>query len=331
MTITIAQKVAPFSHRPGASCLIPGTHLVLRAFPTRLQWGEVDLHLGLTGPVEDFTVLQDLERDCVFVYGRAQEGFYRLRVQAEELVAERLFEGGLKVSGSWEGVLQKKQALQFPGTERQIPSSFERLSLGSHKAQDWDLVVRRFDLREILPVLYLLGQKTPPGSVPQPLSGTARLLELPSNCREVLAALERLCRAAFSEILVPRLQDTQYQGLCLDEVVEEEPFFLLREAFLRVRALFFQSSERFVSLLPCNPFEAGRLLGVRAPGIGTFDLEWRKKILRRALFYAEMNGSLTLQLQRQIGSLRVEGIRQSPLKPLTVEAGKRYRLDRFEK
>jgi hypothetical protein len=56
----------------------------------------------------------------------------------------------------------------------------ERLSLGNHKAQDWDLVCRRLDLKEILPTWKRLGELTPFSESNQGndlLAEVARLIE----------------------------------------------------------------------------------------------------------------------------------------------------------
>jgi hypothetical protein len=66
MNLTIAEKFCPFSHTPGSSCLIPGTWWSVQAFPTRLCFSHrdqrIEISLELTGPVELFTLEQDLEK-----------------------------------------------------------------------------------------------------------------------------------------------------------------------------------------------------------------------------------------------------------------------------
>jgi len=74
MKIKIAERLRPFSHTPGASCLIPGTCFAVTAFPTLLRIDQHEIKLKLTGPVSNFTLQQDLEKNCVFVFGKAKEG-----------------------------------------------------------------------------------------------------------------------------------------------------------------------------------------------------------------------------------------------------------------
>ncbi len=312
----------PFSHTPGASCLIPGTGAVLQAFPTLIKINQHEIRLPLTGPVADFTLMQDLEKGCVYIFGRAKEGYYRLRVEG---------------SDSGFNFIVEKGPLKPVKIEAEVPfmqrKPIERLFLGSHKGLDWDLVLRRKDLKEMLPVLFLLGQKIP--SIPsQPLKGTARLLELPEERMLLAPALSAFMSAAFSHVLVPRLFDDQYQGLASEEKVSGDPLFLVQQGAKAIRALFFRQNERRLAFLPALPipFDAGKMVGIQAPGIGEIDFEWSKKVLRRAILRPTVSGDLILDLQKELKSFRVgKKQRQKGTEPLRLEAGKTILLDQFQK
>lgn len=322
MLIKIAVRLRPFSHTPGARCVIPRSCSIIEVFPTLLRIDGREWKMPLTGPVSGFTVQQDLEKDCVFVFGRAQEGYFRLRIEAHD--------AGFRIQS-------EKGPLKGGKIHEEIPYSaktaFERLSLGSHKEQNWDALQRRGDLSEILPILFCLGQKTPQIS-PQPLTGTAQLLKLPEDRTQLGPALLIFFQAAFKSFLVPRLVDDEHQGLIPSEPVKGDPFFLLQEGAKMIRSLFFRQNERRLAFLPNLPipFHAGRLIGVQAPGIGEIDMEWSKKLLRRVILRADTSGEMILELQKEIQSFRV-GKKKKLQKgePLLVEAGKTYHLDRFEK
>lgn len=316
MKISIAQKIRPFSHRPGASCLIPGTCAIVQAFPALLRFGKEEYETLVKGPVKDFTLLQDLEKNCVFIFGKAQDTFYRFRLQASD--------GGFELFSD-----KTKERQFFPASVPfHLPPIWERLSLGSHKAQDWDLVMRRADLREILPVLFGLGQKIPL-IAPQPASGTAHLLNE--------AQLKEFCLAAFSEILVPQLSDVQHLGLLSSEKIEGNPFFVIQEAVKFIRALFFRQNERRLEFLPSLLFPEGRLIHVQAPGVGEIDLEWASRELRRVLIRPTHSGDVVLVFQKEVRSFRVKssssmrGKKYLVSEPLFLEAGKSYLLDCFQK
>jgi len=331
MKISIRERLKPFSHTPGAGCLIPGTCWEIEAFPALVRLGKkYEIALHVTGPVKDFTLEQDLEKNYVSVFGKAQEGFYRLQFQGKEggievmvVKAPKLF----LVNGS---PLRANEKLFFADEEVDffLPKICERLSLGVSKAQDWDLVLRRFDLKEILPVLYCLGQKLPLIK-PQPLCGTGKLLEE--------GHLESFCRAAFSKILVPRFIDDQHQGLSLPGIAAGNPCFLLQEAASRIRSLFFCQENDRISLLPSSSFDAGRMTKIQANGMGEIDIEWASRTLRRAILRASFTGEAILDLPKGLRSFRVRtspsqrGDRHQGGKPLMMESGKTYFFDRFHK
>ena len=329
MKIAIGERLKPFSHTPGFACLLPGTYTQVKAFPTRIQIADlVVLHLGLTGPVLGFTLQLDLEKNCIWVFGKAKEGFYRLLLKGSldgvEVVADKMPAQGLLVNGE---LLKQKASLFFPLAHSFfLPQSWERLSLGLSKEQDWDLVWRRFDLKEILPVLYGLGQKCPPVPV-GPSKGTARLLH---------TSLESFCKTAFSQLLIPRLFDNQYQGLSPEEGQGDDPSFLLAESAKWIRSLFFRQEQNCLELLPASPFDAGRMTGVQATDIGTLDLEWASRVLRRVIFRAASSTEVFLTLQKGLHSFRIRsiqsgrGVRMQSAQPLFLEEGKTYYLDQFQ-
>ena len=85
MEISIAEKLRPFSHEPGTSCLIPGTTLVMRVYPSCIQVFDLEnsppklvweTFLDVIGPVRDFTVQQDLEKMRVLVWGASSKWFF---------------------------------------------------------------------------------------------------------------------------------------------------------------------------------------------------------------------------------------------------------------
>jgi hypothetical protein len=305
--IKIVQKLRPFSHTPGASCVIPGTHSILRAYPTRLTIDDQVVPLPLSGPVAEFTLQQDLERGVVHVFGKR----FKLKIFASD-------------AGFHVGTLDLPAEIDF------LPNRpFERLSLGSHKAQEEG----RMGLKEWIPLLFCLSQKIPPVP-PQPLLGTARLLEFPEERSKLEAALEAFFKAAFKSLLVPRLIDDQYQGFSPDEPVQGSPFFLIQEGGKKIRSLFFRQNERRLSFLPHLPisFDAGRLVGLQVPGVGEIDFEWSKKTIRTAFIKASASGEVVLEFPREIKSFRVNRAkRQSVEEPLLLTQGKTFFLDQFRK
>jgi hypothetical protein len=245
--ITIAKKLRPFSHMYGAKCLLPGTDTVIEAFPNLLRIGKEEIPLNITS---GFTLQQDLERNCVWVFGKN----FRKKIEGNS------------------------------------PKNIETLSLGSHKSQDWDMVLRRMDMVEILPILFNLGQKSKSG-MPVEISN-----------------YEEFYRASFQGIAVPNGS-------------------ILRSVYEKIRSHFILENSDEIVFLPDNPFPHGRLLNLQTQ-FGTIDLEWIKGKMKRAIIHPTVTGEIRLPHRfRKKMQLHEKGTVIQGL--LTVEAGKKVYLDRF--
>jgi hypothetical protein len=315
MKITIAERLKPFSHTPGMACLIPGTCWKIEAFPTLLRIGEkYDVQLPITGPVAGFTLELDLEKNLVSVFGKAKEGYFLLKISGAPGKIEVVAAKGLLLDG-------KKSLFFKDEVDFFLPKVWERLSLGLSRSQDWDLVARRGDLKEILPVLFGLGQKIP-HIEPAVLRGTGRLLEAGN--------FDAFWRAALSKICVPRWVDEEHQGLAPVEVVSGNPCFLIREAAARIRCLFFRQEGSELALLPDCVFDAGRMTRLQVHGVGELDLEWGSRKLRRAILRASSSSEITFALPKGLHSFRLQrSKRHKGGEPFMLEAGKTYFFDQF--
>lgn len=349
MRIDIANRLRPFSHRPGTRCLIPGSSLVLQVFPMRFRFWNLqgepqgDLIWNLHGPVDLFTVQLDLEQSCIWIWGKAKEGYVRLRIRsnasgdAVELWTHRLEMDSL--SGNWTGKgacsfsLSAKENLCLWGEgESFVPyqvQNFERLSLGCHKSQDWDLVCRRKDIREWLPFVFSLGQQLAcPSSSHCPMES---LLQ---------ADWTALFPVAFRDLLVPQAKDELFQGIVEEELFPEKgcPLLLFQAIKKRLRSLFLEQQDSTLSILPHLPSQlyCGRLVGWCCGEWGEVDVEWSKKQVRRVVFRAEKEGSLQW-IFRHIKRFRLregDSIRQVEVKEgesLFVKKGAILFFDRFQK
>jgi len=340
MTISIVQRDRPFSHLPGASCVLPRTCWTVQAFPTKIclrdreregSDGYIEISLNLQGPVKEFTLLQDLEKGMVLIWGMSLEGRFRLRLQAVkgaiELWVERAFSSGIICSGK---TLSKNDHLSWKNSgsfhENKVQ---ERLSLGCHRAQDWGSVWSRLDFSEIFPVLFHLSQWMPdfPIHAPSPMQ---KLLD---------RGLEPFLRAAFHGVLCPRLNDDQFQGFLENAKVhsQDSPCSLIVDAGVRIRSFFIQQKVNELELLPDTEFEAGRMTGVRLEQIGSLDFEWSKGTMQRAILHAAQSEHIRLKISKSIRKFRLrtrmqeKGSIKSIDDILDLEAGKKYFLDRFQK
>lgn len=344
MKITIAERLHPFSHVPGISCMLPGSSFSLQVFPTLLRLHDLtscqlalagEANLSITGPVKDFTVIQDLEQCEIVVFGHAQEGYFRYHCRAHvEGMRIEVAKGGLQIDSQTPKIQLGKEALP--------KKTFERLSLGWHKAQDWTLMQRRLALEELLPLWHRLGQITPKPAF-YSNEGAALLLDV---CRDLIAkrdrvalvpALENLFLAGFSGLFVPRLIDGQHQGFALPPISPQcqlSPLILLTEGADLIRSLFVQQNQNELAILPALPpqFHCGRMVDLET-SLGKLDLEWSKKQIRRLILRTATDGQVRFLFQTGLKEFRLqEGSRKEFLacgETLSVEKGREYLLDNF--
>jgi hypothetical protein len=357
--------------------------MAVQAYPTRLRLFSLaqsrerllaEIALDVHGPVREFTLVLDLERSCIRLWGHAKEGYFRLRMVAladQESVGlfwEKAPEAGigLTLSGKlhWDRVGEaactqlesrycakaKDFLLLYHSLTMPFPTAFEagaatRLSLGSHRAQNWDSICQRLDLADVLPIWSNLSQQ-----VKVPVLAEFNELALLQPLQQAVAEkepvrvqerLQELFRFAFRGILCPRWQDVEFQGLKVGEgvaVPDLSPMHLLHASGQVLSKLFLSADETLLAPLPCLPPElhAGRYLAVRTPW-GEVDMEWSKKTVRRLIVRAEKDAEISVNLGKGLRSYRLRrnskdnGAVLDESKPLRIEAGQHYFLDRFER
>lgn len=358
MTIRIAARLRPFSHLPGTVCLLPRTHLKVQIFPARVDFSLFSLNWDIQGPVKDFTVELDLELQQIVVCGKTKQGYMRYRLQAQAdgiaIILDKIPSHTLGCHVSQVNQthsLSRGETLLIPHNFAEQQFTRERLSLGMHKAQDWQLIKRRLDLKEIFPIWMRLGQMTPPALLSSSTKGNLSLL---SACAavveeerksEVISAFTELFLAAFDGICVPRLVDTDYQGLSPFAAIEAgdpSPLPILNYGAFLIRSLFFKETSDTLALLPCLPadFHAGRMLEMHTLQKDQIDFEWSKKQLRTLCIRPCSERQLRLKLSRQLSSCRVrssskEGGKEHPITngilSLDISPGVPFLIDRFQK
>jgi hypothetical protein len=323
--ISIAERLRPFSHLPGSKCLIPGTGFLVEAYPALVRVFDFDgnlikeVTLDVQGPLKQFTVMQDLERGCVTIFCE----LYHVHILP-----------------TLEVTFQKNPPLP------PLPIK-ERLSLGSHKKQEWEGIKKRCDFREIFPLWFRLGQLIDLPVRRGDERGTFSLLKSVQACldahqpEKILKNFEKLFLAGFKGMLIPRSYDEEYQGILPQESQpsEDSPLYLLKEASLLIRSLFLLNGGNEISILPNLPpeFPSGRMVNLACPPFGTLDLEWSKKTARRIYFRASAEGEIIFHLPSPLKQFRVRSGTQDRGKilkcgdSLEIKSGSHYLLDRFQK
>lgn len=337
MVISLTEKCKPFTHLPGTHVVLPGTELAFKIFPAKVITYHLttfapvaEIALSITGPVKNFTVQLDLDRGYIEVWGNS----FRYRIIA--------IDGDFKIVVVKEpstGLFSSKERLLANHQKKELP--IERLHLGVTKKQEWCLVHRRSDLKEILPFWYALSQQVPFYTCENKSSLHQEFLSLlkRGNIVEIGPKLVDLYLAGFEGVLVPHFEDRLFQGYPLAPFYGPSPLSLLSGMKESIRSLFIQEEGERISMLPVLPteFPCGRMMNVQLDECGDLDLEWSKKRIRRIHFRVNKNCRRTFSFQKDLKSFRFgivkgeKGARVSCGSTLSFEAGKSYLFDNFHK
>lgn len=333
MSIKIALRLRPFSHEPGTSCPIPHTSWEAKIYPTKIFFRDLGsskeetLSLPITGPVKGFTIVLNLEKECIEVFGFAQKSYfhYYIMPKGNKLVLQ--FHKG------------KEILLPFAIIHSQ-PINKERLSLGIHKQQDWNLVCRRKLMTEVFPFWLRLSQMIPKGPIPKKHWGNFALMGKEVEKKEIVEHFSLLFQTTFQGILSPRVNDENYLGILPDETipVDVSPIGLIHEGAQKIRQIFFREEGDDLFILPELPpeFHAGRFVFLQTKFGDRIDLEWAKKQIKKINIFPKKTRGIKLHLQKAIHSFRVrrhlheKGEKYKSRDRLEVNENQPLFLDRFE-
>lgn len=364
MQITIAERLCPFSHIPGTSTILPGSPYCVQIFPCLIRFTNLsslsdsiyELKLSLQGPLEQFTIFNDLEKGRITVSGKAADGWIRYHLITTfphfgiRLVIDKAPSKKLVIEWKQQShLLSEKEDLYLVGDSSsqnyQAPLC-DRLSFGNHKRQDWEMIRRRFDLAEMLPIIHRLGQMIPDFPCPSFEEGTLKLLD---DCRKSFLqerpekgeqTWRRFFLGCFHQMLVPQLEDHQHLGIILDSLPISQrisPLVLLSEGAYLIRKLFIQEERNQLSILPylLPSLHCGRLLNTPLKSGGWISLEWTKKTIRRLVIYSEKDQEFHLKFRSDVRSYRLrryhqaKGERIDCKTPLLFEKNSHYLFDNF--
>jgi len=369
MQISIAERLRPFDHLPGTTSPVPGSNYALQVFPALICLYDLasseptllaKIKINIQGPVKCFTVQLDLEKGNIVVFGESTNGYFRYRVASDSngkslrLNIERQPDQHIQfnlISADFQ--LSKENETSYilyediKNNEVYKPALLSRLSLGSHKSQDWTMIKRRGCLKEILPIWLRLGQTILKPSV-ENLSENSLL----KNCEltiekgdvtKLLNPFYTLFLLGFKSLMTPRLVCDDYQGVELPilnpDSTTASPLTLLSYGAELITSLFVSFDSHTLKVLTRLPveFHSGRFLHFRCENLGLLDLGWSKKTIRRMILFAESDTLIDLKFQKEIKSFRLKEKSDSkaknyaPSDVLKIEKGKTYFFDCFMK
>lgn len=339
---------------PGTAFVVEAYPALLRLYRLDKDPMEqiAELALQLPGPMKQFTLQQDLKSGEMRIWGETDYGAirYALRPSIDNsgvsIAISRHPEAGI----IWRCNLPEKSALYSTDLQQQLLTPLdgpvkrgdtlflalspnattlplpyrlphcERLSLGCHKAQDWNMILRRNIPEEFLPFWHYSGmlQPAPPSWDELPTWGTSTCLQLCSNAiaegdgAAALQALKNFFLAGFTSWMIPRFVDTAFHGIPLAAAPELlpkklSPLTLLAAGARLISNLFVQTAEASITLLPAlpNALHCGRLLHVNCNGLGLLDLEWSKRLVRRIVFHSAADQELLFSFPRELKRFRL--------------------------
>ncbi|GAB4233064.1 MAG: hypothetical protein Tsb0021_11900 [Chlamydiales bacterium] len=337
MRIRLNDRFRPFSHKPGISCLLPGTSFQFQFYPTKIYVHDLvdlngdciaDISVKLKAPIEGFTVQQNLEKGIISVWGHAEGKYFCYHIFPHQDI--------------WKIYLEKGENLFLFETAQQLTHSLnkpeERLSFGVHKAQCWDQIRSRCQMQEILPLWHRLALWYTQGDY-SCSGGTVELLEkaVQESKENFLTNMKHAFKASIAEILVPRLSDNDFQGYLFSSEPKGSPIgILLKGKEILKKCLISQDDQR-LAILPSLPSElhCGKYINIPFDKY-VIDLEWSKKKLRRLVIRAQQTTTIHLHLPKRIKSLRLQRKGENTFQKknydesLAVIGGETYYLDRFE-
>ena len=352
MPVRIANRFHPFSHQPGVEALVPGTAFAVKVFPTQIHlFSEKVEHIwrfDFTGPIEGFTVIQDLEKGRIVVFGKAQEGYFRFFIRGVregiELYLDKKI--GMHVNNTF---MEPKQSLLFNIETDTFKPPMERLCLGVHKKQEWELIQKRGSLCEILPLWFQIGQ-----SWGQSWDQSCAHSSQESPQKSLPENFLSLFRAGFSGMFVPQKRDPLHQGIPANnawgdtggnmggdtgsDAWDDAGSSLLPRGANAIRSLFFEKERDTLSFIPHLPKEivCGRMSDLRVSDTLSIDFRFSRRLLREVVlkstcaqeFFLKSRGGIASYRMRT--SLKTKGRSLSLKSPIEISPGITC-LDHFQK
>lgn len=282
MKLQSKDSIRPFSLHHEVKVVLPGTNLLLTVSSHEIRGDHFLVPTGEDPFTRPFMVELDLERSCIWVQIKKK----RLKIRAKES----------QIHISYIRPEKKEFCIAFPSSSS-FPKEVERLSLGSFKKQNWDLLVKAQNQRGILPILYLLSQKSV------------------SNKKGVLN---------------PGWKEDFYRHFESIGTFRNEGSYAA--LFQEIRALFFEEKEGSFFFLFKNSFASGKLSNIQT-SFGSLSFEWAKGRVKRLEFQPKQDCFIPFRFPSVIRSFRCrldgKAWLQNGKEPLEFKANQSYFFDRF--
>jgi len=356
MQIKIKQKFNVVSHRLGGKFLIVNSTYFVQIFPGLLHFKDLDssknfkIFLDFQGPVKNFTISQNPLNGDIKVFFHTQKGYlaYKIFIDSENtnvcIKFERLPLEKISIKLDKTKMLKPKETQNLPIPVSCIKKPDELLFLGIHKKQDLDSINKREDLPEILPFLFLYSQFFKDIPTKKCLRENCLVRELSEKIQnkkreKIEEQFIKIYKAHFSDAFIPRINDEDFQNI-IPKVDEKDakPLHILRKLFYIIKSILIDQKLDEISILPAIAisFHSGKAININLP-IGSFDIEWSKKLIKKLIFRPKKDVKLKLNFQSKIKTYRLRASIKQKGKffknrdLLFFEKNKIYYFDKFQK
>jgi len=353
MQIKIKQKFNLLSHRYGSKFLIVKTSYFVQIFPALLVFKDLNseksfkISLDFIGPVKNFTIFQNLLSGDIKVCFHAQNGYISYKILIREKILGLYFENlpndqiDIKLEKTKKVNAKEKFELPIQVISENEPKEF--LFLGIHKKQDIDLIKNRENLLEILPFLFLFSQffeDIQSKCVRKNCIVKELILKIHKKEKKDLEdQFLKVYKAHFFDAFIPRVNDEDFQNIIqYVDAKDSNPLHILRKLFYVIKSTLVEANDKEATFLPALPVSvhSGKALNITFP-IGSFDIEWSKKLIKKLIFRSVKDVKLKFNFQSKIKTYRLKTSVKEKGKTfknkdfLYFEKDKIYFFDKFQK
>lgn len=313
--IKINEDYRIFTHSPAKESVIPLSHSICRAYPTRIEIVSEEKSVVIDcldiSDVEDFTHMLNIEKKRVEVFIRYNKAYVHFFFYAKEGKVYMQLHRGSKLRVLIDGkeqTIEKKECVELLQTKTmKCPESMEKLTFGCSKKPGLE------KLKEKQSKLFVLSNL------------------IPQKCGEKVT--QKVIDTLLVDMFSPKSIDQKYTGVAITAV---EPFSLFSSFNTSMREKLFSEEEDTLIFMPKikELNHCGRILSYETKDV-QFDLLWKKNKVLRCIIYPKVDCTKRLLFSKSVKTFRVKntlrekGERRKANESVSFTSGKKYIIDRI--
>ncbi len=386
--IDILKKHRPYTDKIGSKTPILGTKWEVEIFPARLvftnEGQKINVCFDLIGFIKNFHVFQELHANKqrngdlnllevklngdffldykIIIDKNSDILIYFKRMNFESIDCCIKYNDKIENDDIKDGLLNlkiyKQQRIKIIKVKEKIfhPISMEKLYLGVDKKQNMELIYRRKNICEILPIWYSFSQRFASAEcnfekcdfVNDYFEEIKNYKQTSQNEKIGLAFLKCFF-LSFKSFFSPKLFDDEYTALsscALNKRKNKEKNLIFYKSKEVIKEMFFKQSDDnevvIFSILPflIKEFHCGRFININCEGLGVVSILWAKKIIKKIVFKSLKDFDLKLVFKNSF-SIKSFRVRKNNRKDcgkvffntdiIKINKNQKYVFDRFQK